>query len=197
MKKIQSSTRKTAFVLCVLAGLLSGCAQRAGRVQVVATAGSHQALSEPHSFFVDRTAESPFGKREHERLCVRLERAMQRQGWRLEPEERAAYRVDCGWSDVQWQHVHRAPRVPMTRYWYVGSVYDPQGPAYALPGKSGMFRPRESTLSAQLWRRGVNAPRQPERRATLVQSGAEVGEESAARLVQALIGGDSAPAASR
>jgi hypothetical protein len=198
MKSSPCFLHQTAWVLCVLAGALTGCAHRANDVQVRVVSRAHADLKVPHSFFVDRTGESPFGKREHDRLCVRLERALEQQGWRLESEKRAGYRVRCAWTDVEWQRVHRAPRVPMTRYWYLGSVYDPQGPSYALPGKTGMYRARQSMLSVELGHPGGSAQyQQPERSAMLVQSGGQVGEESLARLVRVLLEGGPAPVAPR
>jgi hypothetical protein len=199
MKMTSSVLLATVCVLSALA--VTGCAHRAGDVQVRVASGAHtgpRAELGPHSFSVDRNGESPFGKREHERLCDRLEKEWVRQGWRLESENRAEYRIRCAWTDVDWQRVHRAPRVPMTRYWYMGSAYDPQGPSYALPGKTGMYRARQSKLVVELWHPAASAQQQPPgRSATLVQSGSEPAAESLARLVGALIEGGTGAAAGR
>jgi hypothetical protein len=182
--------------LPLLAGALAtGCT--AGRPPAkVEVSGPRMPLAElsvERSFFVDRSMDSPFGAAAHARLCARVEKELVRRGWRPENRERAVFRVACRWTDVEWQRVNRAARAPMTRLWYLGGVYDPQGESYEVPGKTGKFRPRQSTLSLVIdynpLNRGSSAlgGAVSTWSAARAQTGGEAGDESIARLVSVLV----------
>jgi hypothetical protein len=196
---------RNAILLILL--LLSGCASREQfPAATVSRTPGIPPLPEPsveRSFFVDRSGASPFGKAAHERFCVRVEKELQRHQWRLETPERAGYRVNCIWTDVEWTHANQAAHAPLTRFWYIASAYDPQNGVYSVAGKPGKFRPLrskrvleiESNLNRQAHRTMRAAS--PVWSASCLASGAEAEKATVARLVNALVEEHAKPAASR
>jgi hypothetical protein len=174
------------FIFVGFTWMLLGCAADSGSLHVKRSPRARPGGADARGIFLDKSGDSPFGSSAHQRFCAGLEQELAARGFRVEAKDRAGWRIQCTWDDLEWRRVNQMARVPMSRAWYLGSVYDPQGEVFSLEGRFGKYRLERGVLRVAGWRSGVLPGAEPDWLISLSQRGGGVSKKLMARLADAV-----------
>lgn len=181
---------RSVFAIAIVALGFGGCAYWKRDLPLQVSAPLQMRSGDQPTFFVESDAAPPSDTRGKGHFCALVERELVRRGWRSEPAQTACFRVLCATREIAWRRVNRVPVMPMTRMWYLRSMYDPHSEGYRLPGKSGLYRPERSTVEVSLFRARSIKEQSPVWSASMVREGFGVERDVVSRLFDGLVAGE-------